>query len=226
MTNPIATVREAQYELRSLSRIITARGARRPLVEIADALDAVVAEIERLRGNFDREADAHKQTLGERDQAEETIDRMFSAVTGREPEWSSAWGHDDAFEEVENAIGAMQAEAARLRMIETPAVQDVVNERARQIEVEGWTPEHDDRHAAGELATAAAVYASYAADRMHLRSQEYGGDGPPPLYWPWDRHWRKPTTPRRELVKAAALILAEIERLDRAGIGKGESNEG
>jgi hypothetical protein len=36
--------------------------------------------------------------------------------------------------------------------------------------------------------------------------------------WPWDRKWWKPTDRRRDLVKAAALILAEIERLDRATI--------
>ena len=35
-------------------------------------------------------------------------------------------------------------------------------------------------------------------------------------YWPWDREWWKPTTQRRDLVKAGALILAEIERIDRA----------
>jgi hypothetical protein len=36
--------------------------------------------------------------------------------------------------------------------------------------------------------------------------------------WPWDLKWWKPTTPRRDLVKAAALIVAEIERLDRAAL--------
>jgi hypothetical protein len=36
--------------------------------------------------------------------------------------------------------------------------------------------------------------------------------------WPssWGAHWLKDTAPRRDLVKAGALILAEIERLDRA----------
>jgi len=34
--------------------------------------------------------------------------------------------------------------------------------------------------------------------------------------WTWERAWWKPTTRRRDLVKAGALILAEIERLDRA----------
>ena len=39
-------------------------------------------------------------------------------------------------------------------------------------------------------------------------------DAPPPS-WPWVRRWWKPTDRRRDLVKAGALILAEIERLDR-----------
>lgn len=78
---------------------------------------------------------------------------------------------------------------------------EIVAERRRQVEVEGWTPEHDDAHSHGELAQAAACYAlgSRTASR-----------------WPWDAEWWKPTNRRRELVKAAALIIAEIERLDRA----------
>lgn len=34
-------------------------------------------------------------------------------------------------------------------------------------------------------------------------------------HWPWSREWWKPKNPRRDLVKAGALIVAEIERLDR-----------
>ena len=37
-----------------------------------------------------------------------------------------------------------------------------------------------------------------------------------PYYWPWDPAWWKPIDPRCDLVKAGALILAEIERIDRA----------
>lgn len=43
------------------------------------------------------------------------------------------------------------------------AASDVLAERARQIAVEGWTPDHDDAHAKGELAQAAACYAHEAA---------------------------------------------------------------
>lgn len=45
-------------------------------------------------------------------------------------------------------------------------------------------------------------------------------DGPPgtvvPRGWPWGSSWWKPKDPRRDLVRAGALILAEIERIDRA----------
>ncbi len=89
---------------------------------------------------------------------------------------------------------------------------DVQAERRRQVEVEGWTPEHDDEHDNGEMALAAASYAAYA----HI---ELSGDLP--FCWPWDQQWWKPTTTRRDLVKACALGLAEIERLDRAAVSQG-----
>ena len=86
------------------------------------------------------------------------------------------------------------------------AAQDVLAERRRQIEAEGWTPEHDDEHSVGELAKAAACYALVSA-----------GFNPDAIItvWPWHRLWWKPSDKRRSLVKAGALILAEIERLDR-----------
>ncbi|HFX0821111.1 TPA: hypothetical protein ACJYBF_004344 [Pseudomonas aeruginosa] len=89
---------------------------------------------------------------------------------------------------------------------------DVQAERRRQITAEGWTPEHDDEHDNGEMARAAACYA--------LAGSSAPNDGTAALLvslaWPWDEQWWKPTTTRRDLVKACALGLAEIERLDRA----------
>jgi hypothetical protein len=94
------------------------------------------------------------------------------------------------------------------------AAQDVLAERERQQTVEGWTPEHDAMHAPGTLAAAAVCYAVDSvggADRRVFDTKEdclrY--------IWPWDRSWWKPKDERRNLVKAGALILAEIERLDR-----------
>ncbi|MGA4817142.1 hypothetical protein ACPA9J_29995 [Pseudomonas aeruginosa] len=43
------------------------------------------------------------------------------------------------------------------------------------------------------------------------------------LAWPWDEQWWKPTTVRRDMVKACALALAEIERLDRTAPVQGST---
>lgn len=112
-----------------------------------------------------------------------------------------------------------EAEALRARVAElSQAAKDVLAERQRQISVEGWTPAHDDSHHRGEMALAASSYALAAATRMQYRpnAEVYASTIDPGHRWPWDRKWWKPTTPRRDMVKAAALILAEIERLDRA----------
>lgn len=93
-------------------------------------------------------------------------------------------------------------------------IDEIAAERARQIEQEGWTAEHDDDHDAGELAAAGASYAINAADQLSPLSQ---GDGEnlSPIMWPWAWEWWKPKNPRRDLIRAAALIVAEIERMDR-----------
>ena len=90
----------------------------------------------------------------------------------------------------------------------TDAARDVLAERQRQVEAEGWTPKHDDEHQRGEMAGAAACYA--------LRNvQHWGAAQAAASLWPWDEKWWKPSDNRRNLVKAGALIIAEIERLDR-----------
>lgn len=98
------------------------------------------------------------------------------------------------------------------------AASDVLAERRRQIEAEGWAPEHDDAHTAGQLAGAAVCYAHHVNARGWVVGTPFDtyATEDAPIEWPWDESWWKPTTPRRDLVKAAALILAEIERLDRA----------
>lgn len=98
----------------------------------------------------------------------------------------------------------------------THAARDVLAERERQKAVEGWTEAHDDEHNDGSLAVVAACYV--------LPEQERGSRGRP-VMWPdsWHFSWWKPSPNhrRRELVKAGALILAEIERLDRAALSTG-----
>lgn len=102
----------------------------------------------------------------------------------------------------------------------------IAAERLRQIEAEGWSPGHDDQHRTGGLALAAACYAYAATLPPHSRRRVSGiyshrNDEFLREFWPWDGAWWKPTDPRRDLVKAGALILAEIERIDRAAERQG-----
>lgn len=96
---------------------------------------------------------------------------------------------------------------------------EIGSERQRQISVEGWTPEHDDRHDCDELSKAAACY---CIDNTHVSRGwddpgiDAGGASCRIKLWPWDREFWKPKHKRRNLIKAAALIVAEIERIDRA----------
>jgi hypothetical protein len=82
-------------------------------------------------------------------------------------------------------------------------------ERARQIVVEGWSAEHDDKYRGFRLARAAWSYLAHVIDRMTP-------DDEPCFDWPWAKKWWKPSPdPVRNLVKAGALIAAEIDRLKR-----------
>ncbi|WP_375079859.1 hypothetical protein [Pseudomonas aeruginosa] len=89
---------------------------------------------------------------------------------------------------------------------------DVQAERRRQITAEGWTPDHDDLYCAAELPRAAAAYILN------------GANDEAPAIWPFSAKWWKPRDARSNYVRAGALILAEIERLDRAAPGK-EGND-
>jgi hypothetical protein len=115
------------------------------------------------------------------------------------------------------------------------AIEDVIAERQRQQIIEGWTPEHDDTHTDNALADAAACYVVHYAAREWVFAGDNGPaiystdppHAPPPwglgsVHWPkhWDLAWWKPKDPRRDLVRAAALIVAEIERLDRLATAK------
>jgi hypothetical protein len=100
----------------------------------------------------------------------------------------------------------------------TDAQRDVIAERARQVAAEGWTPQHDDEHGNGAIALAAAAYAIEAAALADGMVPD--ATRSPPWCWPWSADGWKSADARRNLVKAGALILAEIERLDRAAMQK------
>ena len=86
-------------------------------------------------------------------------------------------------------------------------ITEIAAERERQITQERWTIEHDDQHQLGAMSRAAATYAiHWISVNAAVMSEEL---------WPFENQWFKPKNPRRDLIRAAALIVAEIERLDR-----------
>lgn len=108
----------------------------------------------------------------------------------------------------------------------TRAALDVIAERHRHITGEGFTCAHDDAHRTGEMALAAVAYimtanaairlVSEGHDRETIETRMAAPANTPPRFWPWSKASWKPAGIRCALVKAGALIIAEIERIDRA----------
>lgn len=104
----------------------------------------------------------------------------------------------------------------------------IAAERQRQIDVEGWTAEHDDQHTLGQLAAAGACYALLCT-RWRDATALVGGQLVRHILWPYHADWFKPAEypdppwgkhvhrdrKVRDLAKAGALIAAEIDRLLR-----------
>jgi hypothetical protein len=114
---------------------------------------------------------------------------------GREDGWH--WISDECAEQLAGTL-----------LLMSPA-GDIISERHRQVTAEGWTAEQDDERGAGILAQTAAWYAANASG---MTNRGYGALP----FWPFDEEWKKPKDARADLVRAGALILAEIERMDRA----------
>ena len=142
-------------------------------------------------------------------ESDTALDRAIESI------WAS-FAEDPTTDEVRSILTTLLAEAERERW--RPSMIDIAAERERQTTDEGWTAEHDDQHNRGEIAKAAACYAyGEPIYRVDIR-QGTGKDETYILYlpaWPWEDRWWKPKDQRRDLVLAGALILAEIDRLDR-----------
>jgi hypothetical protein len=104
-------------------------------------------------------------------------------------------------------------------------IELIAIERKRQIEKKGYDKDHDDEWDCGQLALAGAAYAI----PPKKRKTEIGGDAfsacinYSKVLWPFEYRYYNPTPQNRikELVKAGALIAAEIDRLNR--VEKNES---
>ncbi|MGU0641449.1 hypothetical protein ACSEOW_30225 [Pseudomonas aeruginosa] len=148
-------------------------------------------------GMLDSGAPEHAQTFA--------IVQLLSEFDDEEAEshWEAIMAYSD-FRTSDALFHAAELLAAAPGKSVPQAWLDVLAERRRQVEAEGWTPEHDDLYCAAELPRAAAAY---------ILS---GANDEAPAIWPFLAKWWKPRDARANYVRAGALILAEIERLDRA----------
>lgn len=96
-------------------------------------------------------------------------------------------------------------------------VEAIARERGRQQDSEGFDILRDAQYVKGELADAARSYATRAVYLVHLiaKGVMQRPNKRPPAGWPWDHDWWKPDNedPIPNLIKAGALIAAEIDRL-------------
>lgn len=143
----------------------------------------------------------YRATPAEQEKAH-TIDELTAAFIADDPYFA-----DELAEARRELADSQQAPSTAAQ--ERDAIADIAAERQRQKSVEGWTPEHDDKYHGEELRLAALCY---------MRAETITQTGVVPASWPWPAHWWKPTNDRRNLVKAGALIAAEIDRMDRAAL--------
>ncbi|AZD92021.1 MULTISPECIES: hypothetical protein [Pseudomonas] len=156
------------------------------------------------------------------------IDRYGLSVGGMPTEINEqllAWIADQVFDGVYDNAGDIRdiyrliaADHAAFSETEyaqnAPAsLQSVLAERIRQIQIHCFYPEQDEEFVDGDLAIAAACYATEAFVQA---TEAEGAMRIVPESWPWMAVTWRPKDQRRNLVKAGALILAEIDRLDRA----------
>lgn len=128
--------------------------------------------------------------------------------------------------------GNLRVCAADIRRLAPPSVKIgdgkdgvslIAAERDRQVSVEGWTLAHDDEHFDRAMVEAAICYAQAA---QFIGAGVMRAIRDTPDCWPWDHEWWKPSeNPIRNLVKAGALIGAEIDRLIRAQADAGREEK-
>jgi len=148
-------------------------------------------------------------------QAMEDLDNLLFEMSGSSIGWL-AWRTKQALTAGLSLVPSEGVEVSQ-------AAKDVLEERRQQLTREGWSHKHDDKYTEGELVRGAVSYALNAIGQPDYVEALELIDGHAkahrqvlvPRHWPWSRRWWKPKDPRADLVRANALLVAEIERLDR-----------
>lgn len=182
------------------------------------------AEMERLRGKI-----GHEDV---RSVLHAAVDKFEHKQPGHihpfeDPDGLRCWVcQEERAKEAEQRAEKAEAEVERLKKENgsSAGAKRIAAERSRQVEVEGWTPDHDVQHGNNELAAAACAYLEHYVRRSWLLDEgresaqdDYRLEDPPDIFpeW-WSESWWKPKDRIRDLERAGALIAAEIDRLLRS----------
>lgn len=174
---------------------MTPAGADAPnriLGMVQDLHDAQSRDVVAQKVRAERAEDALKER---REEIRKLVARVDRAVEMFGAERERAEANERRVKAVEIDRDAWRIEATGTNHF---VAAEFTNERLRQVVDEGWSNAHDDEHESGELARAAAAYAARAIS-----------------LWPFEGE-PKFKDRRRDLIRAGALLLAEVARIDRA----------
>lgn len=127
-----------------------------------------------------------------------------------------------------DALACMESNVERIQQLKPPAqavdlgpgIKAIGAERERQLQAEGFTRDGDQQYRRGELAKAATAYVQLAAMDLEAGGRNHIAWHGPAAVWPWAPEWWKPVDARRDLVRAGALIAAQIDLIDGKAVDK------
>lgn len=163
------------------------------------------------------EAIAARQPVGEPVFRERSTHKVYRGSCGNLP--CHCWADTDHI--VGDEVKRYATQPAQAVDLGT-GVKAIAAERERQLQAEGFTRDGDQQYRHGELARAATAYVQLAAmDLAAGGTRDHIAWHGPAAVWPWAPEWWKPVDARRDLVRAGALIAAQIDLIDSQAVGNG-----
>lgn len=103
--------------------------------------------------------------------------------------------------------------------IDIPGAISIARERYRQIAEKKYDAKNDDAYSwtSNPMLLAAMAYLETATYYVGALPVDYVKTAPP-NYWPFERGFWKPKSPKEDLARAAALMAATMDQLDRLEI--------
>ncbi|HEL4296659.1 TPA: hypothetical protein UM674_000588 [Stenotrophomonas maltophilia] len=131
------------------------------------------------------------------------------------------YGFDEALDQMAaiiESIGPLYAAPPAHAVDLGTGLKAIADERERQLQAEGFSREGDQQYQRGELARAATAYVQLAAMDLRDGGRNHIAWHGPAAAWPWAPEWWKPVDARRDLVRAGALIAAQIDLIDSKAV--------